>query len=102
MPSEYPSKQEMKDRGSESTAPERPSATDSQAHLPALRRTVLSAQVQKLAMALGKDAEELAQKIDPDTIRRTKYPVIEGRNAHGLRTFTHDLGITEGRRGTSR
>ena len=39
--------------------------------------TVTSGFVRRLAMRLGKDPVKLAESFDPDTVRRTKYPVIE-------------------------
>jgi hypothetical protein len=38
---------------------------------------LMSGQVQRLAARLGKDPDEIASKIPPDTLRRTKYPVLE-------------------------
>lgn len=55
----------------------------------------MSAQVQRLARRLGKEPEEIAAKISPDTLRRTKYPVIETVNKDGTRSFRHDWGIEE-------
>ena len=52
-----------------------------------------SAQVQRLERRLGRKPDELAEEIPADTIRRTKYPVLEQRNPDGTRTFEHDLGI---------
>lgn len=56
-------------------------------------RRRMSAQVQRLARRLGADPDELAQKIPPDTLRRTKYPVIETVHEDGSRSFKHDRGI---------
>lgn len=62
----------------------------------------MSGQVQRLARRIGADPDELAKKIPSDTLRRTKYPVIETVNADGTRSFRHDLGIEEGRRALHR
>lgn len=96
MPSEYPSKQEMKSRGRASSAPGRRPEIEHQGPRRAGTQTVLSAFVQRLARDLGKDPEELAAKIDPDTIRRTKFPMIEERLPDGKLRFKHDPGIIEG------
>lgn len=56
----------------------------------------MSGQVQRLARRLGLDPDTLATKIDPDTIRRTKYPVVEKLDSQGRREFSHDPGIEEG------
>lgn len=53
--------------------------------------------VLRLADRLGVDADELAKRIPEDTLRRTKYPVIEHVNEDGTRSFDHDAGIHEGR-----
>ena len=96
MPSEYPSKQEMASRSY--TGPARPSETDAPAPTRAGKRTAMSGLVQKLARSLGRDPEELAAQIDPDTIRRTKFPVLELRDEDGKTTFKQDPGIIEGPR----
>ncbi len=59
-------------------------------------RRDMSAQVQRLARRLAADPDELAKKISPDTLRRTKYPVLETVNPDGTRSFKHDSGISEG------
>lgn len=53
----------------------------------------MSAFVMRLARRLGRDPDELASRMPPDTLRRTKYPVIERVNDDGSRTFEHDAGI---------
>jgi hypothetical protein len=58
----------------------------------------LSAQLQRLARRLGKDPDELAANIPADTLRRTKYPVLESVNPDGTRTFEHDVGVSDGPR----
>ena len=78
-----------------SSDPERPRAT---APLAPGERRQMSAQVQRLARRLGVDPDDLARKIPPDTLRRTKYPVLEIVNEDGTRTFKHDLGIEEATR----
>lgn len=55
----------------------------------------MSAQILRLADRLEKDPDELASRISADTIRRTKFPVIEQRDADGRRTFKHDIGIRD-------
>lgn len=102
MPSEYPSKQEMKSRARGSSDPARPSATADPVRPRGAAKTAMSGLVQRLALSLGKDPAELASKIDPDTIRRTKFPVIEERLEDGTIKFKHDPGIIEGPRGLSR
>ena len=59
-------------------------------------RRVMSASVQRLAKRLGKNPDEL--EIDPDTLRRTKYPVIEIENEDGSIIYKDDPGIEEGPR----
>lgn len=102
MSSEYPPPQEMKRRQRESSDPERPHATGPAGRTPAGKRTAMSGIVQRLALSLGKDPAELASKIDPETIRKTKFPVIEERLEDGKIKFKHDPGIIEGPRGLSR
>ena len=46
----------------------------------------------RLARRLGKDPDALAADIEPDTIRRTKYPVLE-RAEGERRLYEHDTGI---------
>lgn len=62
------------------------------------KRRAMSAQVQRLAKRLGTDPDELAKKLPADTLRRSKYPVIEIINEDGTRTYKHDLGIFDGPR----
>lgn len=57
----------------------------------------VSGQVLRLAKRLGADPDALAKKIPPDTLRRTKYPVLESVTEDGKRSFKHDRGITEAR-----
>lgn len=102
MPSEYPSKQEMKSRAPGSTGPARPSGTSGAGRTRAGSRTAMSGIVQRLAVKLGKDPSELAKQIDPDVIRRTKFPVIEERLEDGTIRFKHDPGIIEGPRASVR
>lgn len=66
---------------------------------PGTVRTVLSAVVQRLARSEGISAEELAERIPDDTIRRTKYPVNERVLPDGSTLFEHPDGIIEGVRG---
>jgi hypothetical protein len=74
---------------------ERLSVTAGQPAAPRAGRNV-SAQLMRLAQRQGIDPDELAQKIPADTVRRTKYPVIEVVNEDGTRSFKHDPGVTEG------
>lgn len=57
-----------------------------------------AAYVQDLARRAKVDAEALAARIPQDTLRRLKYPMLQHVDEDGLRHFTHDLGIEEGRR----
>lgn len=68
------------------------------AHRPRGSRRQMSAQIIRLADRLGVDPDELAARIPEDTIRRTKYPVIEQVDDHGRRSFRHDQQAHEGRR----
>jgi hypothetical protein len=72
------------------TSARAPGATGSRAG-----QRAMSAQVQRLAKRLDKDPDELAKKIPADTLRRTKYPVIEQVDEQGRRTFKHDTGIED-------
>lgn len=102
-----PSKDRISTRSNEWMAqegisvPERLTATSSAARGARASRTErreMSAQVLRLASRLGSSADELAKKIPADTLRRTKYPVIEVVNEDGTRTFKHDPQIQEGPR----
>ncbi len=61
-------------------------------------KRAMSAQVLRLAKRTGKDPDAIAREIPAETLRKTKYPVIEVLNPDGTRTFRHDLGITDGPR----
>lgn len=61
----------------------------------------MSGQIQRLALRLGQDPDELAKSIPADTIRRLKYPVIEEVDAEGRRTFKRDPGIVDDGRNAS-
>jgi hypothetical protein len=65
---------------------------------PAIARRRMSAQVQRLAKRLQRDPDELAKKISDDTLRRTKFPVIEEVQEDGTRKFRNDPQIIEGPR----
>jgi hypothetical protein len=61
---------------------ERQSATGDLAPMQGGTRTVpkgrrMSATVMRVARRLQRDADEIAKQIPDDTLRRTKYPVIE-------------------------
>jgi hypothetical protein len=58
----------------------------------------MSSFVLRLADRLGKNPDELAARIPADTLRRTKYPVLEQETEDGKRSFKHDPGIEEGSR----
>lgn len=102
MSSEYPSRQEMRSRERSSSDPARPPATERAGRTRAGKPTAMSGIVQRLALKLGKDPVELAEKIDPDVIRRTKFPVIELVDEDGKITFKQDPGIIEGPRASVR
>jgi hypothetical protein len=57
-------------------------------------------QLLKLAERLGRDPEELAQKIPADTLRRLKSPVLEHVTPDGTRRFEHDIKVRSGVRTT--
>lgn len=75
------------------TRPAGPGGVGSQTVPPALRP---AAALLRLAARLGKDPEQLARDIPPETLRRLRHSMIEERVEDGKRTFTHDLGIVEG------
>jgi hypothetical protein len=60
----------------------------------------MSAALQRLALRLGKDPDEMAARIPEDTLRRLKYPVIERKTPDGKREYEHDLGIDSRARST--
>jgi hypothetical protein len=62
----------------------------------------MAAAIQRLALRLGKDPDEIAAKIPEDTIRRLRYPVIERELEDGTREFEHDLGIEHDRARSTR
>ena len=74
-----------------------PASSPTSRHARAASRS-MSAQVQRLSRRLGVDPDKLAAKYPPDTIRRTKFPVVETVNTDGTRSFRHPTGIEEGRR----
>lgn len=67
-----------------------------QGRRPATKQRAMSGQVQRLASRLHVDPDELAKKIPPDTLRRTKYAVIEQVQEDGSRIFRHDPQIESG------
>lgn len=77
-------------------APERPRETVKRAG------RAMNAQILRLARRTGTDPDELAAKIPPDTMRRLGYPVLEGVDEDGRRTFKHDPLIVEGRSASTR
>ena len=58
----------------------------------------MSGQVMRLARRLRLDPDALAERIPADTLRRTKFPVIEQVTEDGKRIFKDDPGIIEGPR----
>jgi hypothetical protein len=58
----------------------------------------MSGQILRLAKRLRRDPDELAAEIPDDTLRRTKFPVIEEVGEDGRRTFRKDPQIIEGPR----
>ena len=64
---------------------------------PTRKRRKVSAAIQRLARRLGRDPDELAAQIPADTLRRTRFPVLEEVDEVGKRTFKHDPQIVEGR-----
>lgn len=63
----------------------------------------MAAAIQRLALRLGKDPDEIAAKLPEDTIRRLQYPVVERVAPDGKkREFEHDLGISDRTRSTYR
>lgn len=79
-----------------SSVQERLNATVNPGSTRATSRTAQAAFLQGLAARLGRDAEDLAATIPPDTVRRLKYPVLAHENPDGSTTYVHDLGISEG------
>lgn len=71
-----------------------------QAKRSATARVTMSGLVQRLALRLGVSPESLAARIPEETIRRTKFPVVERMMPDGLIEFTTPSGIIEGVRGT--
>lgn len=55
------------------------------------RAVTTSPSLARLAAKLGVSQTELAIRIDPDTIRRTRYPVIERTDADGKTVYEHPL-----------
>lgn len=78
---------------SASMSPTSPASSRASTSAKGSSATKQAAQVQRLAKAQGLDAEELAKKIPEDTLRRLKFPVLEQKDANGLSTFKHDIGV---------
>jgi hypothetical protein len=102
MPSEYPPKKDLEKRRSDPNGvySDQARLTETGALVPGREgsRTAPSEptpQVTRLARRLDVDADELASKIPPETLRRTRYPLIERRMEDGTTVFNHDLGIVE-------
>lgn len=68
------------------------------ARRPVKEQRRMSAQIQRLAKRLRRDPDELAAEISDDTLRRTKFPVIEELGEDGRRTFRKDPQVIEGPR----
>jgi len=54
---------------------------------------VRSGLVGRLASSLGVLEDDLSNSIDPDTVRRTKYPVVVTVEENGLMFFDAPHGI---------
>lgn len=94
-PSQYPTKDELSRRRRFDL--ERQRVTERQERQAAASSTAKSAAVvQELARRSGEDPEALASRIDADTLRRLKNPMVTQVNPDGTRTYKHDLGIVEG------
>ena len=50
----------------------------------------------RLASKLGVSVNELAMRLKGDTVRRTKYPVLEIPQADGSIKYTHDHQVYDG------
>jgi hypothetical protein len=55
-----------------------------------------SATVLRLAKALGRKPEEVAERFSADTLRRLKYPMREKHEADGKTVYERDLDVSEG------
>src|SRR5689334_12546733 len=94
-PSAYPTKDELSRR--RSIERERPLAIERREQRAAASSIAKSAAVvQELARRTGSDPEDLASRVDPDTLRRLKNSMVTQVNPDGTRTYKHDLGIVEG------
>lgn len=56
-----------------------------------VRAVPTSPSLARLAAKLGVSQNELALRINPDTIRRTRYPVIERDGGSGKTIYEHPL-----------
>jgi|SRR6185295_15217230 len=102
MSAEYPPKDELKnrrqgpDKALLSSGPVRQIETGPMAHRPAASRTetrgrrIMSAFVLRLARRLERDPDELASEMTEDTIRRTKYAVVEEVMDDGTILYKHN------------
>ncbi len=52
----------------------------------------------RLASRLGISTQTLAVRIPEETVRKTKYPVYEDKQADGSTVYRHPVHITEGPR----
>ncbi len=98
--SQYPSEEDLKERAATGDPVARLSVrarqieTGGAAHTPAGTPTGsqgrrMSAAVLRLAKRLGRDPDELAAGIPDDTLRRTKYAVVEEKMPDGTILFKH-------------
>ena len=96
MSAEYPSKDELSERaargdpvaqGARARRVETGGATATPSTRPPGRR--MSATIMRLARRLQRDPDELAQEIPADTVRRTKYGVLEEKQPDGSTLFKH-------------
>lgn len=95
--SQYPTQEELEARASKDQARQQeikrlaPGAVASP--------TVLSAPLIRVAKELRKSPEDLSANIPAETIRRTKFPVLESRDENGLITYKEPPVAIEGVRG---
>lgn len=96
MSAEYPPKSELESRASagdpvaQQALGTRKIQTGPHAAIPGQTRPKgrrMSGTILRLAQRLGKDPDELAREIPEDTVRRTKYGVVEDRQQDGSILF---------------
>lgn len=86
----------MEDRsdGSRRTAPTKPGSSQTSEKDRAFARQ--AGIIQRLALATGRDPNELAERIPEDTLRRLKFPVTTQVAADGSLTFKEPVVVIEG------